>query len=275
MDAAARDIAERMAEVGKRGRALGADAREPRGDAAGGGQEEVARAAGGVDDRQSQQGLGGIVRLGLSLVEHGVERGVEQRLNQAVGRVVGAGDLALVALLLGGLGGEEQGLAVIAQLGLQFEEGFVDGPQFLGLHRAPVDGDHAGFLVEPGEAVERLHEGAVAQAGGLEMGQPIFGKEAAEGGQRKSGLAVCEGAEDDLHPLVAVMVLVPGGGAVALLAQRLERIALGVEGAGLGLGLFGMQEVPVLGHHKEDQAVDEAQEFVEPFGQVDLAGAQF
>ena len=36
-----------------------------------------------------------------------------------------------------------------------------------------------------------------------------------------------------------------------------------------------MQEVPVLGHHEEDQAVDEAQEFVEPFGEVHFAGFQF
>ncbi|MNJ36806.1 hypothetical protein D3C77_316080 [compost metagenome] len=71
------------------------------------------------------------------------------------------------------------------------------------------------------------------------------------------------------------MMLVPGGGAVALLAQRLERIALGVEGARLGLGLFWVEEVPILGHHQEDQAVDEAQEFVEPFGQVHFAGLEF
>lgn len=122
---------------------------------------------------------------------------------------------------------------------LEFEEGFVDRAQFLGLHRAPVDGDHAGLVREPGEAIERFHEGAVAQAGGLQVGQPVLGKEAAERGQRKGGLAMCEGAEDDLHPLVAVMVLVPGGGAVALLAQRLERIALGVKARASGLAFSG------------------------------------
>ena len=168
------------------GRALGPDAGKPRGDAAGGGQQEVARAAGGIDDRELQERLGGIVRLGLGLVEHGVERGVEQRLNEAVGRVVGAGGLALVALLLGGLGGEDQRLTVIAQLGLEFEEGFIDRAQFLGLHRAPVDGDHAGFVGKPGEAVERLHEGAVAQAGGFKVGQLACGEEAAEGRKRQA-----------------------------------------------------------------------------------------
>ena len=181
----------------------------------------------------------------------------------------------MVAHLLGRFGGEDQRLAVVAQLGLQFEEGLVDRAQFLGLHRAPVDGDHAGLVGKPGQAIERLHEGAVAQPGGFEVGQPVLGEEAAEGGQREGGLAMREGAEDDLHPLVAVMVFVPGGGAVALLAQRLQRIALGVEGARLGLGPFGVEEVPVLGHHQEDQAVDETQELVEPFGQVHFAGMQF
>ena len=44
--------------------------------------------------------------------------------------------------------------------------------------------------------------------------------------------------------------------------------------AGVGLGLFWVQEVAILGHHQEYQAVDEAEEFVEPLGQVDLARFQ-
>ena len=130
-----------------------------------GGQQEVARAAGGVDDESfSRPERDHPPRL---FVEHGVKRCVEERLNQAVGRVVGAGGLALVTLLLRHVGCEDERLTVVAQLGLQFEEGFIDRAQFLRLHRAPVDGDHAGFVREPGEAVERLHEGLVAQAGVL------------------------------------------------------------------------------------------------------------
>ena len=131
-----------------------------------------------IDELQERRG--GIVRLGLGFVEHGVERGVEQRLNEAVGRVVGAGRLALVALLLRCFGCEVQGLTVDAQLRLKFEEGFIDRPKFLGLHRAPVDRDHAGLVREPGEAVERLHEGFVAQAGGFEVRQHVVGEETAE-----------------------------------------------------------------------------------------------
>ena len=220
MQAGPRDIAQGMAKVRQRGRALGPMPGKARGDAAGGGQQEVARAAGGVDHGQLQQ----LVRLGL--VQHRVERGVEQRLNEAVGRVVGAGGLALVALLLGRLGGEDKRLAVVAQLGLQFEEGFIDRAQLLRLHRAPVDGDHAGFVGEPGEAVERLHEGLVAQAGGFEMGQTVVGKEAAERREGECWLAMGERLEDDLDAFVAVMVLVPGRGAVALLAQGREGVAL-------------------------------------------------
>ena len=35
-----------------------------------------------------------------------------------------------------------------------------------------------------------------------------------------------------------------------------------------------MKQVPVLGHHQENQPIDEAQKLIEPFGQVDLAGFQ-
>jgi len=49
VDAAADDIAEGMAEVGGCGCAAGADAGQAGGDAAGGGQQEVAGAAGGVE----------------------------------------------------------------------------------------------------------------------------------------------------------------------------------------------------------------------------------
>jgi len=237
-------------------------------------EQEVTRAAGRVDDRKFQQRLGGIVRLGLGLVEDGVEGCVEQRLNEAVGRVVRAGGLTLVALLLGGLGGEDQRLAVIAQLWLQFEEGFVDGPQFFSLHRAPVDWDDSGFLVEPGEPVERLHEGAVTQAGGFEVGQLVSGEKPAECGEGEGVLTVGQRVEDDLDALIAVVVFVPRGGAVALRAQDGEAVAFGIKLTGVGLGLFGVQQVAILGHHQEDQAIDEAQEFVEPFGQVYLARFQ-
>ena len=100
VDAAADDSAQRCPDhgVGRLGLAgfLGGDAL---GDPAGGGDEEVAGAAGGVADGDVQQRrdsfLGG--RVGAGLVEQRVERGVEQALDQRGRRVVGAGLLALVA----------------------------------------------------------------------------------------------------------------------------------------------------------------------------------
>lgn len=59
VDAAARDIAQRMAEVFESRSAALTNAGKPRCDAAGSGQQEVTRAAGGVDDRKLQQRLAG------------------------------------------------------------------------------------------------------------------------------------------------------------------------------------------------------------------------
>ena len=73
MQAGPRDIAQGMAEIVERWRSIGADTGQPRCDATGGGKQEVARAAGGVDNRELQKRLGRIVRLGLRLVEHGIE----------------------------------------------------------------------------------------------------------------------------------------------------------------------------------------------------------
>ena len=60
----------------------------------------------------------------------------------------------------------------------------------------------------------------------------------------------------------------------ALRAQVGEAVAFGVEPARLRGGLLRVEQVPVLGHHQEDEPVDEAQKLVEPFGEVDLAGSQ-
>ena len=145
VDATACRVAERMAEVGEGGRALGADASHACGNAPGRRQQEVTRAAGRVDHGEPEQGLGRILRLGLGPLQHRVEGGVKKRLNKAVRRVVGAGGLALVALLLGDIGGEDERAAVVRKLRLKLEEGFVHRAELLGLHRAPVDRHHGRF----------------------------------------------------------------------------------------------------------------------------------
>jgi hypothetical protein len=54
--------------------------------------------------------------------------------------------------------------------------------------------------------------------------QTVVGKEAAERRKRKCWLAIGKRLEDDLDAFVAVVVLVPGRGAVALFAQGRERV---------------------------------------------------
>ena len=138
VDAAADDAAQRGPDdgVGRLGLAgfLGGDAL---GDPAGGGDEEVAGAAGGVADGEVEQRrdpfLGGSVRAGL--VEQRVERGVEQALDQRGRRVVGAGLLALVAGQCLQRVGEL--LGVVARD--QFQQGLVDAAEFLGAEVAEVD----------------------------------------------------------------------------------------------------------------------------------------
>ncbi len=103
------------------------------------------------------------------------------------------------------------------------------------------------------------------------MGQLVAREKATERRERQGVLAVGQRVKDDLDAFVAVVMLVPRGGAIALGAQGSEAVAFGIKLAGVGLGLLGVQEVSILGHHQEDQAIDEAEKFVEPFGQVDLA----
>ena len=268
MQAGPRHIAQGVAEVGQRRCAFDPVAGKAGCDAPRGGQQEVARAAGGVDDGKVQQ------LVGIGFVQHRIEGCIEQRLHQRVGRVVRPGGLALVALLLGGFCGKDEGLAIVAKLGLQFQQGFIDRTQLLGFHRAPVDGDHAGFIRQPRQAIERLHKGLVTQAGGFEVGQTVICEKAAEGWKGKGWLAMGEGVKDDLDGFIAVVVLVPRGGAIALFAQGREGIALCVKRAGIRFGACRVKQVAILGHHEEDQAVDKAQEFVEPLGQVHLAGFQ-
>ena len=113
-------------------------------------------------------------------------------------------------------------------------------------------GTRALSTVEPGEAVDRLHQRAVAEAGGFERGHLAGGEEAAEGGQAEAGLAAGERAEGDAQALPAVVVVVPGGAADGAAAEVGEGVAVGVEAAGVGGGVGGVQQVAVLGDHQED-----------------------
>ena len=112
MDAAGDDLAERVLELDLGGCAGAAELGDAGGGAAGGAEQEVAGAAGGVEDRQAQDRgdrVRGVARLGG--VQDRVEGGIQQELHERFGGVVGAGLLALVAAGLAAFG-EGEGAGV-------------------------------------------------------------------------------------------------------------------------------------------------------------------
>ncbi len=176
------NIAEGVAVVLLRGNAAGAGAGDTDSDAACGREQEVAGAAGGIDDGDAEETLYLVVGFRLDAIEYGIEGTIEQGLYQAVGRVVAARSLALVALGFVALG-KGVSTAVIGEDGREFKEAFVDRAEFFGLHVSPVDGDEAGVVLEPGQAVYRLHEGPVRKAGAFEFGDDRVFEQSAEGGK--------------------------------------------------------------------------------------------
>ena len=66
-----------------------------------------------------------------------------------------------------------------------------------------------------------------------------------------------EGAEDDLDAFIAVVAPIPSRGADALRAKVREAVAFVIEPTCLWPGLLGVEQVAVLRHHQEDQAVHE------------------
>jgi hypothetical protein len=149
----------------------------------------MSRAAGGIDDRNGEQGGGGILGFALDAIKDGVKGAVEQSLHEAVGSVVAAGLLALVALGLDTFG-KSKAAAIECEAGREFEQSFVDGAELFGLHVAPVDGNDDAVIAQPCEAEDGFHEGAVGKAGGVEAGGAVLLEEAAESRQSKARLAV-------------------------------------------------------------------------------------
>ncbi len=159
-------------------------------------QQEMPGAAGGIEHRHRQQGIGRIVGFRLDPVEHRIEGAVEQRLYEAVGGVVAAGRLARVAFGLAGFG-EGEAVAVGGQARGQFEQPLIDRAQFLGLHVAPVDRHETRRLSEPGEPVDRLHQLAVGEAGAFQIGDRSRFEQPAERRQTEAPLPARERREYD------------------------------------------------------------------------------
>jgi len=196
VEAAGDDVAQGGAKRLGRGLLLaGPDGGEALGDAVGGGDEEVAGAAGGIADGEVEERPLGI-GAGGGLVEQGVEGGVEQAEDEACGGVVAPRRLPLVAG--GGLELEDGGVGV--QRGVELEQGLVDRAQLLGAQVAVVHRPAQAPLVEEGEGAHGVEEVAVRKLGAVEAGRRLGGEEeAAQGGQgklRAAGLAA-EQREDE------------------------------------------------------------------------------
>ena len=166
----------------------GADRREPLGEAMGGANEKVAAAHGRVAHLEGEDGLLGVraALAGEAFGEERLEGGVEADLHERVGRVVGAGGFAFVA------GGQAQGKTVGGEgggrvdLGVEFEELFVDAAELFAAEVLVVDGAAAVLIDDVGEAADGGEEGGVGEGGGVEQ---------AEGGVAPEVAAEAEQAE--------------------------------------------------------------------------------
>src|SRR6202030_3665465 len=127
-------------------------------------------------------------------VEHRVERAVEQHLHETVGGVVAAARLAGVALCLAALS-ESEAAPVVSEARGELQEALVDRAQLLGFHVAPVHGHEARILLQPGQAVERLHKAAVGKLGSLQIRYRSMHAEPVEGRQAEPWLAAGKAAE--------------------------------------------------------------------------------
>jgi hypothetical protein len=143
------------------------------------------------------------------------QRGLDEFHDQGVRGVIGAGGFPGVS---GGgtrIGDADKPEGACGEVdgGDEFEQGFIDGAEFLGAHVAVVDGGaFAGFLVEePAQFAHGGEEVAIGEGGGIEVRALGFREESAEGGQGEFFLTVGKGTEDDADGLPEVAVGIVGG----------------------------------------------------------------
>ena len=270
VDALLDDVAQGLAALALVGfGAGGADAGEFGGDPAGGGEQEVAGAGGGIADAEVEQrpllfrGRWGGVE---PLAHDGDERGIDQFADEFGRGVVGAGLLALAA------GGEVEAAAVGGDAGCVVEQGFVDGAELFDVEVGVVDAAQAavfGAVVgEAADGFEQLVVGAFgpfdAAAGGLAEEFAVEGGEADFGG----GVLVAADAEGLAQADPEVGVVVGLALAVGALAQPADSVVPGEDFVLVRLAAAG-EELALLGHHEEEQAVDEVEQFAVEAGSVE------
>lgn len=154
-------------------------------------------------------------RLREAVGDDGFQGGIDEFHDQGVRRVVGAGGLAGVAGGGPGIGdaGEAKGAGGEIEGGDEFEEGLINGTEFLGAHVPVVDGAaFAGFPVEePAQLAHGGEEVAIGEGGAVEVGALGFRKDAAESGEGEAGLPGGEPAEDDAEGEPEVAMGIVGG----------------------------------------------------------------
>jgi len=262
VDAVFDDIADGLAVGGGAGLVIaGADDGEGEADAAGGGEQDVAGAAGDVGDSEGEESGGGI-GLFEFLRDEVVEGVLDERLDEFVLGVVGAGGSAFVAL-----GEGEVVFAVdFRDAWFELQQALIDGAEFLDVEGTIVDphelaGDGIG---EEGELAEGTEEGGVVEGAILQHAERAAVEEiAAERGDAELEAAagfVHEAEEgDEGEPGIAVA----GIGEVRFFreaAEAGERVTEIVDFPQALVGAGDMGEAAFLDDHEEEQAVDEAEE---------------
>ena len=248
------------------------------GQAAGGGQQEVAAATGGVDHADGQQGIDRLRSvLRQALGNDGVEGAADELLHQAVGGVVAAGEFAVVACgaALAGQADKAEAAGVQVHLGHQLQQAFVHAAEFFGAHVAVVDGGQRATAGGGGPA-QGVHGGqqvGVGELRGIEVRALVRGKQAAQSGQPQAWLALAQAVEDDFDGLPQVVKPGAGTAAQGQVAQAGQGVAAGVGlgggGFGTGAGRVGLRvlrrglggdEAALFHAEGEDAAVDKAQQ---------------
>ena len=265
IDTAPHYVTQRFADALRwRLRVAGADRGDPLGDPAGGGDEEVAGATGGVADGEREQRRLG-VGLAFGAVEHGVECGVEQAVDERGGRVVGTGRLAVVA-------GRRQQF-VDAHLGIpgghELQQRLVDRAEFFGTEIAVIHdplGPSSGFSHQA-EVAHRLEQGLVGELAVAEQVERAGFEESPDADQAELGASVdrAEPVPDEVEgaPLVGVAGAAATSGGTAQ-PGRGEVVAVAF--AGLDVGVRVEEQAAVLGHEGEEQPVDDPEQAVVDVG---------
>ena len=259
VNAAADHIAQRRLLVGRVGVAQGRDlARHP----PRGAEQEMPRSARRVDHLQVQDGASCFFRraaVRLGMVEHRIERTVEQRLDQAVGGIIAAAGLARIALRPR----IQAERAVGREEGPDLEQALVDAAQLLRPHVAPVDARPDRVHRDEPQAPDRAQEATVGDARRRHRRRAAAREQPAERGKAEHRLPLLQRRKSDLHPLPRIVMRVVCRAPRGSLAPEGEGIARLIERTRPLPGVTGVEQVALLRHREEDQAIDGAQQLLE------------